>query len=47
MDSFLVAIILFCICGSGITCYLFGHKNGIKDSVDFLVNEGMIEVDPD
>ena len=38
-------IFTFCMIGSGLTCWHLGRKVGIECAVDYLIANGMIEVD--
>jgi|TARA_R110001592_G_scaffold348018_1_gene641894 hypothetical protein len=40
----LIAIILFCITGCGLTAYHLGRRVGIEDAVEHMVQEGLLEV---
>ncbi len=45
MDTILFSIFLFCVAGCGITSYHLGRIVGIEQSVDFLVDEGVLDLD--
>lgn len=47
METTLAAFVIFafCLVGCGATCWHLGRKVGVKGAVDYLIEEGLIEVD--
>ena len=39
------AIFIFCLIGCGITSWQLGKTHGIADAVEYLIDEGIVEVD--
>lgn len=37
-------IFLLCLVGSGVTSYSLGKRKGIEGTVEYLVDEGLLEV---
>ena len=42
-----LAIFIFCMIGCGVSCWQLGKAHGIQETVVYLVDEGMLEVDED
>ena len=40
-----IIIFLICLIGSGLGAYAIGKKEGIKGTVEYLIEEGLLEVD--
>lgn len=40
-----IIIFLICLIGAGLGAYTLGKKEGIQGTVDYLVEEGLLEVD--
>ena len=45
MSIDLVAIILFCVWGCGLTTYHLGRQVGIEDAVQHMSDAGLIDLD--
>jgi hypothetical protein len=41
----ITAVFLICLIGAGLTTYALGKKEGIKGTIEYLIEEGLIEVD--
>jgi hypothetical protein len=39
------AIFVFCLIGCGITSYRLGHTEGVAGAVEYLIDQGVLEVD--
>ncbi len=40
-----VLIFIFCLAASSICAYFLGRQDGVEASLDFLIEEGIIELD--
>ena len=45
MDTILFSIFLFCVLGCGLSSYHLGRLVGIRQSIDFLVDEGVLDAE--
>ena len=45
MDTILFSIFLFCVIGCGLSSYHLGRLVGIRQSIDFLVDEGVLDAE--
>ena len=45
MSIELISIILFSVWGCGMTCWHLGHRAGIENAVQHMMDEGMIDVE--
>ena len=45
MSIDLIALILFCVWGCGLTTYHLGRRVGIEDAVQHMADSGIIEFD--
>jgi hypothetical protein len=45
MDTILFSIFLFCVVGCGLSSYHLGRLVGIRQSIDFLVDEGVLDAE--
>ena len=42
MELLLGTAVMLCILGCGMTCYFLGHRVGIEDAVQHLMDNGML-----
>lgn len=40
-----LAIFIFCLLGAGYSSFNLGRKDGINSTVEYLIDEGVLEVD--
>ena len=40
-----IFILLFCIVGCGVSCWIIGHNSGMHDTIDVLTQNGTIELE--
>ena len=40
-----IAIFFLCLIGCGVQAWRLGRHQGIEDTVTYMINEGLIEVD--
>lgn len=45
MATSAIAIFVFCMIGSGVSCYNLGKSLGINSTVQYLIDEGYLEVE--
>jgi len=40
-----LAVLCFCLVGCGLTCHNLGKREGVEQTVEHLIDQGLIQVD--
>jgi hypothetical protein len=40
-----LSVFVFCMIGCGLTCHTLGRQEGIENTIEHLVDRGLIELD--